>query len=57
MFGYNNAELIKQTQCCWIVLIKIVFKCIIIKMDITKYKLIDSDIQFIYFFTKRHIQF
>jgi len=38
MFGYDNAELIKQTECFWIVFIKIDFECIITKIDIAKFK-------------------
>jgi len=45
MFGYNNFKLIKQTDfffrenklnVVWIILIKIVFECIITKMNIVE---------------------
>jgi len=38
MFGYNNAELIKQTECCLDSFDKIAFECIITKTDIARYK-------------------
>jgi len=38
MFGYNDVELIKQTECCLDNFVKIAFEYIITKMDIVKYK-------------------
>jgi len=36
MFRYNKVELIKRNECCLDSLIKIVFECIITKMDIVE---------------------